>query len=87
MQYLLTESEYRDFILRAEKQRIAVTQELQAFCTRVADELPIDGWHTHGKGKQPWGCIITHAQRRQEWYCDDCPAQEQCPYTAKEWSK
>lgn len=70
------------------KSAVAVELEanakLQAFCTRVANELPIAGWHAHGEGLKPWGCILT---AKHEWCCDSCPAKDICPYDAKEWSK
>lgn len=86
MQYLLSEAEYESLKHLAQVGREAPKEnELQAFCTRVANEMPIR-W-TWGEGREnpkPWGCIIT---KKSEWYCDQCPAQELCPCQQKEWSK
>lgn len=82
MQYLLSEEEYDALLkLRKEQKQLPSIENLQKFCTFVADHMPVQsGWY---KGK-PWGCIIT---RKEEWYCDDCPAEKICPYNGKEWSK
>lgn len=83
MQYLLTETEYEALVAEAKKVKASRTTTLQTFCTRVANELPVDWGWTEGAPKKPWGCILTN----QDWYCDECPAQDVCPYTAKRWSK
>lgn len=85
MMYVLTEQEYADLKAQAEQRRVVAVEGLQAFCTRVANELPIYGWHTHGEGAKPWGCILNETQI--EWYCDDCPAADFCPHPHKQWSK
>lgn len=86
MQYLLTEVEFRELNQLAESGIKSPTKdELQKFCTRVADEMPIR-W-TWGEGQltpKPWGCILTATH---EWYCDQCPAKDLCPHEHKEWSK
>lgn len=91
MQYLLTDTEYNELVERGRYRKASLDANLQAFCTRIANELPISGWHANygGKdGKKPWGCIITEAKtNNQDWYCDDCPSKEICPYEGKEWSK
>lgn len=82
MQYILTEDEMEVFRERAMRGDSAPDKvKLQELCTLVADNVPVkDGWY---KGKV-WGCILTN---KDEWYCDDCPAQELCPHPHKEWSK
>jgi len=86
MQYLLTYAEYNALESAAEKGRKGPTKrELQEFCTRVANEMPVR-W-TWGEGKdtpKPWGCILTV---KREWYCDECPARRLCPHDNKNWSK
>lgn len=98
MQYILSEDEYKQ-LLKDAKDGKAITdslpskKELQQFATMVADNLVIkSGWM---KGKV-WGCLITKTKKNKsyedeeyylEWYCDDCPSQNICPYEYKSWSK
>lgn len=84
MQLLLTEEEYQGLLAMGRARAKSLDANLQAFCTRVANELPIQGWHTHDGPPKPWGCLLTAAQ---DWYCDDCPARDICPHPDKEWSK
>lgn len=84
MQYLLTEAEYEKLVGEAKKIKAKAEATLQTFCTRVANEMPVDWGWTAGAPKKPWGCILT---TKAEWYCDSCPAQEICPHEGKEWSK
>lgn len=86
MQYLLSESEYDQLQKKVEAARHAPKkEELQKFCTQVSNEMPIRWTWGDGKGApKPWGCILTN---KSEWYCDQCPAQELCPYPHKKWSK
>lgn len=86
MQYLLSESEYNALQDKAEVcRKLPNEKELQEFCTRVANEMPVQWTWGDGKGKpKPWRCILTV---KSEWYCDECPAQRLCPYEHKEWSK
>lgn len=83
MQYILTQEELDGLHKRAKIGDEAPSKEsLQSFCTMVADKLPLEeGWQ---KGV-PWGCILTKGN--DDWYCDDCPAQEICPYKYKSWSQ
>lgn len=85
MQYLLTEEEFKKLQTQAKKGNEAPNEaELQKFCTRVANELPIQfPWEDEGK-LLPWGCILTVSS---EHYCDECPAQDFCPTKEKIWSK
>lgn len=88
MQYLLSEDEYRKLLTDAERGRkILCDEELQTLCTKIADELPIEGWHAKTGEKSPWGCVITANKKQHEWHCDDCPVQDICPYPHKDWSK
>ena len=83
MQYILSQEEMADTSKKLEAaSRLPSVKKLQAFCTMVANTLVLtSGWR---KGSV-WGCILT--EKEEEWYCDDCPAQEVCPYDAKHWSK
>ncbi len=87
MQFILSQQELDELRNDRDRKRQADAKALQAFCTKVADGLPILGWHTHGEGPKPWGCVLTAEADGQEWYCDDCPAQDFCPLTNKRWSK
>lgn len=81
MMYVLTQEEFD--ALQEKKRKISedARNVLQDLCTRVANSEPVkEGWYT---GK-PWGCILTE---KSEWYCDDCPVQDVCPYPYKEWSQ
>lgn len=82
MQYILSEEEMAAHHKKLDESRhLPTTKELQKFCTMVADNMLVkQGWY---KGKA-WGCILT---RKEEWYCDDCPAKDICPYTSKHWSQ
>ena len=87
MQYLLTKEEYSELQKRASeaaKHAVTLTQE---FCTLVADTMPIKFWDN--KEPQAWGCILTVRKESggNDWYCDECPAQEFCPYLYKSWSQ
>lgn len=87
MQYLLNQLEYDSLREQAEiGKRAPSKRDLQAFCTRVANEMPVR-W-TFGAGKvepKPWGCILTKTD--VDWYCDQCPARRICPHPEKEFSK
>lgn len=92
MQYLLNEEEYKELLeLRKNADNIPSAKfkkELQKLCTLAADNIPLkSGWM---KGN-PWGCILTRPKNEfgisMEWYCDDCPAQNVCPYEYKSWSQ
>lgn len=83
MQYILSEEEYKR--LKAEKEApvIARKKALQKLCTDAANSIVLkSGWR---KG-HVWGCILDK-ESGNEWYCDECPAQEFCPYPSKHWSK
>lgn len=85
MQYLLTEEEYAKLVEAAKVLKVRNKMALQAFCTRVANEMPVDWGWTPGDPKKPWGCILTSEEGR--WYCDSCPSQDLCPHEGKKWSK
>jgi endonuclease III len=85
MQYILSEEEYTALKAAAQARLKLNTKNLQGLCTKIADTMPIR-W-TWGDGKEnpkPWGCILT---KKNEWYCDQCPVQEICPYVSKHYSK
>lgn len=82
MKYLLDQEEFDALDKRAKAgDKAPNKKKLQEFCTMVANSLPVKGGWMDGK---IWGCILTSDD---EWYCDDCPAQEICPNSYKEWSK
>lgn len=85
MQYVLTEDEYNALLEKSKQQRRMPSKEdLQKFCTMVAETLPVaSGWY---KGKV-WGCVLSEHNKSPCGYCDDCPAKDVCPYDNKEWSK
>ena len=82
MQYILSQEEIDAQCEKARVlERLPSVDELQKFCTLVADNMLVtDGW----KKGQVWGCILSS---KREWYCDDCPAEKVCPYQNKNWSK
>ena len=86
MQYLLTQQEYD--ALRDTKRRLSEEQEtdLQALCTLAAQHIPVVVEWRSDKTPRPWGCILG-PREQNPGYCDQCPAQEVCPYKGKEWSK
>ena len=65
----------------------------QKRCTDIANTLPIYwGWMGETDDPKPWGCIITADEEAGpdhygNWYCDQCPAQNECPYPNKKWSE
>lgn len=89
MQYILTQEEM------SEKNKIISdyyklqkilpsVEDLQEFCTYVADNLPSwKGWDGKAEAR-PWRCVLTV---KKDHYCDECPAQKICPKKDKEWSK
>lgn len=85
MQYLLTEPEYNDLKLRADRQQRIAVEGLQAFCTRVANEMPTKYWGN--EEARTWGCILNPRGITNPGYCDECPSRDICPYEGKEWSK
>jgi hypothetical protein len=83
MKYILDEFEMQEVRnLRAVVTNLPKLNDLQKFCTMVADTLPIKvSWREQAR---PWGCILT---KEDEWYCDECPAEHICPNQDKEWSQ
>lgn len=82
MQYIMSQEEM-EAVERDRKTLgcLPSADDLQKFCTMVADTTPVqEGW---AKG-QVWGCILTV---KREHYCDACPAEKVCPYHDKHWSK
>lgn len=82
MQYILTEDEHKTLMQEVQSWRELrfTIKELQDFCTRVADTMPIAvPW---SKEKAPWGCIRTTTE-----YCDECPAKRICPHKGKRYSQ
>jgi len=86
MQYILSQEEMDHF--NDCKRRIGVVDKLigadlkglMTLCRKVADHAPVEGGWYDGK---TWGCLHSSGK---EWYCDECPAKEQCP-SVKRWSK
>jgi hypothetical protein len=85
MMYLLTQEEFTRLKTARNSEAIEMQKsKLQTLCTKIADTMPIEwGWGADPDPK-PWGCILSESE---EWYCDQCPVQEICPYTAKSFSK
>lgn len=84
MQYLLTQEEY-DALVRKQKLDLQMQhKQLQALCTRIADQMPVSvKWINNGV-PEPWGCMLTESH---DHVCDECPVQSICPHDDKEWSK
>jgi hypothetical protein len=75
MQYLLSEEEFKLLSAQAVRGRKYPSDEdLQKFCTRIANEMPIQLPWGNPKWKTPWGCILTSKSE----YCDECPAKGLC---------
>jgi hypothetical protein len=86
MQYILTEEEYNELVSRKKKIDIEAQNKLQEFCTLAAKHIPAQReWDPDDKS--PWGCVLEKGDEGQNGYCDDCPAQDICPYHYKEWSQ
>lgn len=89
MQYILTVEEFKSLQEAAEKGRKSPEyKDLLKLCQQAADSIVLqEGWM---KGNV-WGCILSVERNeygyKEEWYCDDCPAQKVCPYPYKHWSK
>lgn len=83
MEYILSQEEYDELIKTKENGHSFIRNTLQDLCTKVADYMPIK-WGWGGPDPKPWKCIISV---EEEWYCDQCPVQEVCPYEDKTWSK
>lgn len=86
MQYILTEHELNELRKKADRLDSETTDKIQRLCTLVADHMPSrKPWNwKEGDPMEPWGCILTE---KREWYCDQCPVQNYCPNTEKEWSR
>lgn len=92
MQYILSQEEM-DEVNQLRKDVKVVNElfkreaKLQRICTKAANEWPVKYWGR--KEAEPWGCKITMEKNKEvdEWYCDNCPVQEICPYPFKGWSK
>ena len=83
MQYILTETEYNELKYTKRHSIDLAKGKLQKLCTKIAEEMPIKFWgNTEAK---TWGCILTKGGG--PGYCDECPVQDICPETGKEWSK
>ena len=83
MRYLLTKKEYLALTNAKNSIRLENTKKLQQLCTKIADTMPVK-WGWNGPDPKPWGCILSvKKDSNQEWYCDQCPVQEICPYPGK----
>ena len=82
MKYILSQNEYDVLSSKPDRVREALTAVIQDLCTKVCDNMPIKFWGN--EEAKTWGCIKTSSN---EWYCDECPVQEQCPQEYKHWSK
>ncbi len=85
MKYLLDEAELTALRDAKKIAEAKMAETLQDLCTKVADHMPTPwGWDDDGGPVKPWGCVLT---AKSEWYCDECPVIDACPYERKEWSK
>jgi hypothetical protein len=83
MQFLLTEEEHRDLVVRAKIRSDDEHKRLQRVCTMAAEHTPVTRDWEPNEPPRPWGCILTNSAD----YCDHCPVRQDCPYTRKELSK
>ena len=79
MQYLLTETEYREI-----KDHMNYEKIIQKLCVQVAENKPVLFWSN--EIAEIWGCHI-HGVDNNYGYCDKCPVQDVCPEKRKKWSK
>lgn len=85
MQYILTQEEYDKLSVRDHTKVVLNKKVLQEFCTMVSNTTPINrSWDKDDKS--PWGCVLDE-NGNGHGYCDDCPAENICPYENKEFSK
>lgn len=84
MQYILTEEEYQALLNANTAFAKKHEETLQKLCTMVADHMPVKKPWDKKAAPQPWGCLLT---MKGEWYCDECPVSDYCPYPYKEYSK
>ena len=76
MQYILSQEEMDKVTNASAKlKKLPDLGKLQEFCTFVSNNLIL---------AEGWGCMLTI---EREWYCDECPAKDVCPYDNKHWSK
>lgn len=77
MNYLLSEEEYQTLLAKANKKPLVnrTEKQLQELCTKICNKMPVE---------TSWGCVLS---TKRESCCDECPVQDICPYTCKEWSK
>lgn len=81
MNILLTEAEFTNLRQRALSYKNPTPELLQAFCTIVANEMPIT--KPDRDTKSPWGCILSG----RSTLCDGCPAKAVCPHPDKRWGR
>ncbi len=82
MQYILTEKEYTDLVSAPDKIREENKLVIFQLCREVCNNKPLLGWHNEVDGvASPWGCCCDEdgEYEHNEWYCDNCPVQKQCP--------
>lgn len=85
MQYLLSEEEYNKLVNRGKEREEELRETLQKLCTMVCDHMPVRReWEDEEEPDRPWGCTLS---QEGEWYCDECPVQDECPSNRKEYSK
>ena len=74
MQYILTEKEFKKLGPLEETDKWKVSAQILA--TKLAMEIK--------RNEHGWvGCLANNTSE----YCDDCPAEEDCPYEFKDYSK
>lgn len=74
MQYILTANEFDNLGPLSEIKKWK--ESAQKLATKLAKEVP--------RNEYDWkGCVVDDSSD----YCDQCPAEEDCPYEYKEYSK
>jgi hypothetical protein len=80
MQYVLTETEYETLKAAPKLVEDRCYEALLQASRRIANaEIVKEGWYAG----RIWQCMFDKA----DWYCDECPAADLCPYPYKEYSK
>ena len=85
MQYLLSEDEYNALKQKQQLEFKLKEDDLQALCTKIANEMPVTvSWYYKGE-PTPWRCILNKTD--PQLHCDKCPVLEICPNKHKDFSQ
>ena len=85
MQYILTETEYKELITRAEAAKADARKTINGLCRQVATLKPIKRSWSPQSEPSPWGCIKNRVGSPH--YCDDCPVVDVCQESGKQFSQ